>query len=161
MGYPLALERSLDRLTRTIELFTGEAEESSYFDDHPATRDRRARIEKLAAATKPSATAPILSGRDAYLKLLDGLVLGRNPAQGLLDGNIFLHPDLDFRMELPRDWKAFNTASAFGAIDAKGKGQLVVGLAGGSPIRKRPDRTRWRRLPGSTGRSRSSRDGST
>ena len=35
-GYdPLALEKCLARLTKTIEIFTGEKEKASYFDDHP------------------------------------------------------------------------------------------------------------------------------
>jgi predicted Zn-dependent protease len=136
-GYdPLALERSLDRLTRTIELFTGESEKPSYFGDHPATADRRQRIEKMAAGMPRGPASPVLAGRESYLELLDGLVLGRNPAQGLLEDNVFLHPDLDFRMELPPGWKAFNAAAAFGAIDAKGNGEIVIGLGDGSDPEK-------------------------
>lgn len=128
-GYdPLALKTCLDRLTRTIEQFLGEKEKRSYFDDHPATADRMTAIEKAAALAKRSSQAPLLPGRDAYLRLIDGLILGPNPKQGLFDGRSFVHPDLNFRLEMPEGWKTFNSASAFGAVEPRGKGQLVVGL---------------------------------
>jgi predicted Zn-dependent protease len=131
-GYdPLALKTCLDRLTKTIEQFLGEKEKKSYFDDHPATADRMEAIAKVAAQSKRSEMPPILAGRDAYLRMIDGLVLGPNPQQGLFDGRTFVHPDLNFRMEMPEGWKTFNSASAFGAVEPKGKGQLVVGLIEG------------------------------
>ena len=132
-GYdPLALEKCLDRLTKTIELFTGEKEKASYFDDHPATPERAQEIEKIAASAKRGSAPPILAGKDAYLRLLDGLLVGRDPAEGLFEKNVFVHADLNFRMELPEGWKTFNTPAAFGAMEAKGKGQLVVGLMEGA-----------------------------
>jgi predicted Zn-dependent protease len=132
-GYdPAALARCLDRLNKTVELFLGEKEKKSYFDDHPATPDRMADIAKVAASSPRASIPPILPNRDAYLRLLDGLIVGRNPEQGLFDEqNVFVHPDLNFRMEMPKDWNVFNTPNAFGAAEAKGKGQIVVGLAEG------------------------------
>ena len=128
-GYdPMALEKCLNRLTRTIELFSGEKEKASYFNDHPATTDRAQEIEKFAAEAKRGTAPPILAGQDAYLRLLDGLLLGRDPAEGLFEKNVFVHADLNFRMELPEGWKTFNTPAAFGAMEAKGKAQLVMGL---------------------------------
>lgn len=138
-GYdPLALEKCLNRLTRTIELFTGEKEQASYFADHPATPERAQEIEKIAANAKRGSAPPILAGQDAYLRLLDGLLLGKDPAAGLFEKNVFVHADLNFRMELPEGWKTFNTPSAFGAMEAKGKGQLVVGLMEGAADPEKP-----------------------
>lgn len=132
-GYdPLALERCLQRLTKTIEAFTGEREKASYFDDHPATAEREKEIEKIAEAAPRGPARPLLQGNEAYLRLLDGLLVGRNPEQGLFEKNVFLHPDLGFRMEMPEGWKVFNTPAAFGAMEAKGKGQLVIGLMEGA-----------------------------
>lgn len=131
-GYdPLALKTCLDRLTRTIEQFLGEKEKKSYFDDHPATADRMEAISKAAAQAKRSEQPPILPNHDAYLRMIDGLVVGPNPQQGLFDGRTFVHPDLNFRMEMPDGWKTFNSASAFGSVEPRGKGQLVVGLIEG------------------------------
>jgi len=167
-GYdPNALTRCLDRLDRTVELFTGEKEKASYFDDHPSTPDRAAQIEKIAAQAQRGAAPPILAGRDAYLRLLDGLIVGHNPEQGLFDKNVFVHPDLNFRMELPEGWKTFNTPAAFGSIEPKGKGQLVIGLMKGakdpeaaalqtldkiaSRTRKKPDEARRVEVNGQPG----------
>jgi predicted Zn-dependent protease len=132
-GYdPLALERCLNRLTKTVEVFLGEKEKASYFDDHPATAERDAKIEQIAAKAPRGTAAPILPNREAYLRLLDGLVLGRNPEQGIFEKNVFVHPDLNFRMEMPEGWKVLNTPAAFGAMEPKGKGQIVVGLVEGA-----------------------------
>jgi predicted Zn-dependent protease len=131
-GYdPLALQKCLKRLTSTVELFMGEKEKASYFDDHPSTPDRAARIEKIAAAAPRGSDPPLLPNREAYLKLLDGLIVGKDPAQGVFEKSAFLHPGFNFRMDLPEGWKTLNTPSAFGAIEPKGKGMLVVGLVEG------------------------------
>jgi predicted Zn-dependent protease len=130
-GYdPRALKACLNRLSKTIELLTSEKEKFSYFDDHPLTEKRSAEIEKVASTVETAKTPPILPGKAGFLNILDGLTLGRNPEQGVFDKNVFVHPDLNFRMELPAGWKTFNTPLAFGAVDPKGKGQMVVGLVG-------------------------------
>ncbi|MBI4891520.1 MAG: M48 family metalloprotease [Acidobacteria bacterium] len=131
-GYdPLALRRCLTRLSKTVEAFTGEKEKGGFFADHPSTPERDAEIAKLAASLQRGTAHPVLPSREAYLKLIDGLVVGKNPAQGLFEKNVFTHADLNFRMEMPEGWKTFNTVSAFGAYHEKGKGQLLVGLAEG------------------------------
>ncbi|MBK8290959.1 MAG: M48 family metalloprotease [Flammeovirgaceae bacterium] len=46
-GYqPDALGDILSTLNKSIEIFTGEKEKSSYFNDHPYTPDRVSRIKK-------------------------------------------------------------------------------------------------------------------
>ena len=132
-GYdPLALEQCLARLTKTIEIFTGEKEKASYFDDHPATPQRAQEIQKLAANANRAASPPILPSQEAYLRLLDGILIGRDPADGIFQKNVFVHPDLNFRMELPEGWRTFNTPAVFGAVAEKNKGKLIVGLMEGS-----------------------------
>jgi predicted Zn-dependent protease len=131
-GYdPAALASFLERLTKIIEVFVGEKERRSFFDDHPATPARLAAIEKRASGLAPVDIAPILPDRGSYLKMLDGLIVGQNPEQGIFERNTFIHPDLNFRMELPEGWKTFNSPAVFGAAERKGKGQIVVGLAEG------------------------------
>jgi len=132
-GYdPLALIQCLHRLSKVVSLMSDEKEKRSYFDDHPATAERDAAIRKTAATIERAQIPPILAGREAYLRLLDGLVVGENPEQGIFEKNVFVHPDLNFRMDLPEGWETFNTAAAFGALAVKGKGQLVIGLAEGT-----------------------------
>jgi len=132
-GYdPLALEKCLARLTKVIEVFTGEKEKGSYFDDHPTTPKRIQDIQKFAAGATRSQKPPILPNSEAYLRLLDGILIGKDPSEGLFQKNIFVHPDLNFRMDLPEGWRTFNTPAVFGAVAEKNKGKLIVGLMEGS-----------------------------
>jgi predicted Zn-dependent protease len=128
-GYdPRALASFLNRLTTTVEIFSGEKERASYFDSHPSTPARLDAIEKRAASLERAKTEPILRGRDAYVKMLDGLTIGQNPQQGIFEKNVFVHPEMNFRMELPEGWKTVNTPAVFGAREANGRGQIVIGL---------------------------------
>ncbi len=40
--------------------------------------------------------------REPYLRRIDGLLYGDDPAQGFVRGRAFLHPELGFRFEVPR-----------------------------------------------------------
>ncbi|MES2907061.1 MAG: Zn-dependent protease, partial [Pseudomonadota bacterium] len=55
--------------------------------------------------------------RDSYLRLLDGLIYGDDPAQGLVRGQRFLHPYFGFAFAAPEGFTLENT------------NQAVVGIA--------------------------------
>ncbi len=128
-GYdPAALSSCLVRLTKTVELLTGETEKPSYFRDHPLTSERVERLSKIVTGLQRNPQPGIAKTREDFLRRLDGLIIGQDPAQGIVVENVYLHPELNFRAELPRDWKVFNTPLAFGAAEKNGKAQMVFGL---------------------------------
>jgi predicted Zn-dependent protease len=47
--------------------------------------------------------------RDGYLRRIDGMIFGDNPEQGIVRGNVFLHPPLRFRVDYPRGWEIQNS----------------------------------------------------
>lgn len=51
-------------------------------------------------------------GEDTYLARIDGLAYGDDPRKGYFEANRFLHPDLAFRLDFPRDWRTQNFAQA-------------------------------------------------
>ena len=65
-----------------------------------------------------------------YLKQLDGLLVGENPAMGVIQGRNFLHPLLDLFIKFPKDWKSMNTRQALFAVAPEKDGLLVMGIAG-------------------------------
>ena len=67
--------------------------DADFFSTHPNTPDRVAR----AAA----AGAPGVVRRDVLLRNVAGLVFGDDPAQGLVRGRRFSHPDLGLTFEAP------------------------------------------------------------
>ncbi len=131
-GYnPSGWKDCLGRLSRTAAFFTGDLEKFSYFNDHPFIPDRIKRLDKDTSKLVPTLQPAIAKDREDFLRRIEGIVLGRDPAHGILNRNVFLHPDLNLRMELPSDWQPFHTAIAFGATAPTGKGQIVVGLESG------------------------------
>ena len=48
------------------------------------------------------------TGRDAYLKKIDGIVYGPDPRQGFVENNNFYHPVLKFQFPVPFDWNVNN-----------------------------------------------------
>jgi predicted Zn-dependent protease len=77
-----------------------------WLSTHPDPEDREQRI----AARIDSVTIPqnAIVNQAAYLRRLDGLTFGVNPREGFFREQLFLHPDLQFRMDFPSGWKTAN-----------------------------------------------------
>jgi len=107
----------------------------SWTKTHPLTGDR---IARAVAAARPShAPAPSPAGApDPYLVQVDGLIWGDDPAQGVVLGRRFLHPDLGIGFTAPA---GFVLANSPRAVAFQGPGGLKglfagrVGPAGASP----------------------------
>ncbi len=76
------------------------------FATHP-THDQRlqqvvARAEGLTLGTGQR------TGRDDYLKAIDGLIYGDSPEQGIIRDNRFFHSSLDMAITYPQSWIVIN-----------------------------------------------------
>jgi predicted Zn-dependent protease len=56
-----------------------------------------------------SGRTDFVTGREALLERVDGLIFGDNPSQGITRGSTFLHPPLRFRIEFPSGWEVANS----------------------------------------------------
>ena len=77
----------------------------SFLATHPNPGDRIQRIRELTGAP-PRDERPLADSR--YLNAIEGLVVGEDPRQGFVEGNVFYHPDLRFRFPVPRGFKVIN-----------------------------------------------------
>lgn len=103
-GYnPLALRDILQRMSRYMALETEKEEEKSYFNSHPYTPHRAAKIERKSAQLNLSAALPLFKP-DSFLYLLNGLVWGENPINGYRDSSTFYHPKTGFKIDMPKGW---------------------------------------------------------
>ncbi len=130
-GYdPRALVGILDRMEQFEQLLTGSERGFSFFASHPMTPTRVAEITEhakgIAWTPRPGIAA---SGAD-LLRRLDGLLIGRNPVDGIFRGQQFLHPDLDFFIEFPPRWKTMNTRRLVGAIAPDEDALAFLGVRG-------------------------------
>lgn len=75
-----------------------------------------AKTKENARALVRAESRPIARDRTEVFSRLTGIVVGEDPAQGIFQGKLFLHPELEFAISFPADWKTMNTASTVGAF---------------------------------------------
>ncbi|HRG79559.1 MAG TPA: M48 family metalloprotease [Cyclobacteriaceae bacterium] len=126
-GYqPEALGDMLTTLEKSIEVFTGEKEKPSYFNDHPYTPSRVDRIAKEAAQVQASTPNKVFKDNKDFLRALDGVLVGANPNQGVFKGDWFIHPELKFKIQIPATWARENTPSNIVAADTTQSAMMML-----------------------------------
>lgn len=79
---------------------------------HPAPADR---VEQVLAYIQKTPIAVGTAGRKTddgtYERLIDGIVFGDSPSDGIVRGNQFLHPDLRLALAFPQGWEIQNSAT--------------------------------------------------
>ena len=134
-GYnPKAMPAVLNRLHLEVNYMEGKETKFSYFDSHPYTPDRVSNLTgminqgKIAPPSKPSV---FLESAD-YKSLYNGMPFDTNPAAGILIDSLFLHPELNFKMTLPSNWKTANMPVALMSISKNQSSQLKIEAVGDS-----------------------------
>jgi predicted Zn-dependent protease len=130
-GYdPSALGSFLVALERDTQLRQGEPREPGWLDTHPSNPARAEEAAAHAAHLTRTPEPAIAPDGEAFARRLDGLLIGQNPAEGVFEGPLFLHPDMGFRIEFPADWQTVNTRDAVGAVSPAGDAQVVLRVQG-------------------------------
>ena len=100
-------------------------EQQSYhglFATHP-DNDTRLK-EVIAHARQPQHGAQ--AGRDLYLDMIDGLVFGDSPQQGIVRGSNFYHLKLGFSFQFPDTWSIKNWPNMLELTAPGGKATLYL-----------------------------------
>lgn len=130
-GYePAALGSFLASLERDTALRVEKPHVPTWLDTHPSTGSRAADSVKRAQALSFDPRPGVADGRAGFLRRIEGLLLGENPAEGLFEGQRFVHPDLGFTLVFPEDWESANTREAVGAVSKDGDAQVALRHAG-------------------------------
>jgi len=127
---PAGLAAFLDTLESEERLTTGAVRRTGFLASHPATPERAASARARAATLAPGARPPGAGDRDAVLARLDGLVVGPDPAAGVLREQQLLHPALDFSITFPPQWKIVNEAARVGASEPSGAAGIALQVLG-------------------------------
>jgi len=105
---PTGVPRFLSTLARVDAL--SEDGVPNWLSTHPNPGSRVGQAEpvvgKFASATATK------KNRDEYLNRIDGLVHGDNPKDGIVRGNVFLHPSLRLGLTFPEGWDVINSPEA-------------------------------------------------
>jgi predicted Zn-dependent protease len=95
----------------------------SFLATHPNPGDRIQRIRELTGASTGKRPRPADS---RYLTAIENLILGEDPRQGFVEGDIFYHPDLRFRFPVPRGFKVINQPTQ--VVMVEGQNRAILGF---------------------------------
>ena len=127
-GYdPAASASLLAALGRSSALearVQGNATRSSpeWASTHPLSENRTRRA--LSEAQRTGRAGQGLRNRDAFLAQLDGVIVDDDPAQGIIDGRTFTHPDLRLQFVVPTGYEMQNSSEAVTIAGGGGKAQF-------------------------------------
>jgi len=110
---PAALSSTMDALTREQELAGGrDPNQLSFFDSHPTTPERAREGREYASTLTVAPADRIAVDRNAFVHRLDGLVVGASARAGVFLDHRFVHPEMDFALTFPENWKYENSPNA-------------------------------------------------
>jgi predicted Zn-dependent protease len=89
---------------------------------HPLSENRMQRALREARATGRLGTG--ITNRNAFLARLDGTFVDDDPAQGVIDGRTFTHPDLRIRFTVPVGYLMDNGTDAVSISGSAGQAQF-------------------------------------
>lgn len=130
LGVQLAFAAGYDpfALIDILERINSDTKSGSFkalFQDHPLTSDRSKEIrDELQAMGLQASLRPV----GTQLNFLDRLPVDQNPKAGIVDGALFIHPDLDFAFELPSGWNYQNSPTSLSAVSHNKKSTLIVSV---------------------------------
>ena len=96
---------------------------------HPLSQNRVTQATQTARQAARAGTG--LRNRDAFLAQLDGVMVDDDPAQGVIDGRRFIHPDLKLQFVVPTGYLMQNGTSAVSIQGSAGQAQFSGGRFNG------------------------------
>lgn len=88
---------------------------------HP---DPASRVQ--SALAKAGADGGGVTNRDTFLTRIDGMLYGDDPAQGLIEGSTFIHPELRLAFTAPQGFYMVNGARAVSIQGQAGQAQMTL-----------------------------------
>jgi len=104
----------------------GDATIPSWASTHP---DPASRVQN--ALTQAGAATGVVN-REAFLNRIDGLLYGDDPAQGVIEGNDFIHPELRLRFTAPQGFYMVNGTTAVSINGEGGRAQMTAAAFDGN-----------------------------
>jgi predicted Zn-dependent protease len=97
----------------------------SWARTHPLSADRVARATQQAQATGRAGQG--VRNREQHLAAINGMIFDDDPAQGVIEGQDFLHPDLRLAFTVPQGYGMQNGTRAVSIIGQGGQAQFSMG----------------------------------
>lgn len=122
---------------QTLNRLSGGAEGRvpTFMSTHPDPVDRNQKVDAMASewqAKAPNGNYAV--NRDAYLRMIDGIVFGEDPRQGFVENDNFYHPELKFQFPVPTGWQTQNSPQQFAMAEKNGKAMMILNLGQGQSL---------------------------
>lgn len=102
----------------------------TFLQSHPLTSERVRAATLRAAKLDREPAPPIAGSRGAFLKRIDGVVVGPDPRDGVFQGSHFVQPVLGFALDFPAGWATQNGRQAVGAVSPARDAQVLLETQG-------------------------------
>ena len=122
------MPRFLQSLARANRLQQGPGSRPGFFDTHPSTPERVGSTKSRARMLAQGLALPIAPTRREYLARIGGVLLGEDPAAGILEENRFRHPDLDLFLRFPSGWATRNTGPVVASVSKNEAARFTLEL---------------------------------
>ncbi len=99
---------------------------------HPLSTNRTQNAQMEAQRTGRAGQG--LRNRDQFLAQLEGIYVDDDPAQGVIDGRYFTHPDLAFQFAVPAGYRMNNGTRAVTISGSAGQAQFSTGAFNGDLV---------------------------
>ena len=105
-GYdPNGIATFLRKLDASERYVVGWSRLPSFLSTHPTSPQRSALASQRAAELSWERVRAVAADQpEGYRSMIDGLVLGDDPAGGLFKDGRFIHPDMGFSLRFPPGW---------------------------------------------------------
>ncbi|PCI34369.1 MAG: peptidase M48 [Alphaproteobacteria bacterium] len=132
--------RSLDAestLKDQIANRTGRQRPPEFFSTHPNTQDRVSRAYAAAQKTGRDPNSPNrVQDRNRYLNVIDGMIYGDDPVQGVIQGREFLHGPMQLKFKVPAHYRLNNGLEMVTAVGS-GPAEGGIIIFSGDPLKGR------------------------
>ncbi|HEX8217240.1 MAG TPA: M48 family metalloprotease [Allosphingosinicella sp.] len=102
----------------------------SWARTHPLSADRVRR--STTEAQRTGRVGQGLRNREQHLAAINGMIFDDDPAQGVIEGRDFLHPDLRLGFTIPQGFQMQNGARAVTIVGQTGQAQFSTGSFNGN-----------------------------
>jgi predicted Zn-dependent protease len=131
-GYnPLGIATFLRKLDAADRYVIGWSQLPYFLATHPTSPERSALAANRAASLEWTPAPAVAADQPfGYFSMIDGLILGENPAGGVFEETLFVHPDLRFSIRFPRGWSTMNSPQMVSAISPARDAQATLSVEG-------------------------------
>ncbi len=101
----------------------------NFLSTHPLTPRRIEKVKELLQTpdyASPFTAMRLAIRRNEYLNKINGLIYGKNPRQGYIEGQAFYHPGMRFYFKIPYGWKVNNTPQQVTMTSVDGKAVILL-----------------------------------